>query len=337
MSVVTYRNAIQNGVVDFLKKVTDSKFRLFLQDTIPTIVSQLLFYREEGRFLYPEVYIFKDRSVLKVLPEVQIHKISEEEVTDDTVRKAIKKCAPLCENKWSIYLLISDEVIEYGIFSGGEGLTSVHREDCLLDDITSVQLIVCIRVVRDKLISVRNKGNHLLVFFDITDEHEVEDIDVKQKQFIKQTLNQVQGVDLDPHVNFLRRLFTHVLRYGHGTLACVIDRTTEVNSLFEDGIILPDPIDFIPLLGPYSGIKPAIREGLYELLSGMLQSDGITVFTNDGKVLAYNVFIKLNENQKNQKPMGGARSRAFHSLKDNEKVLAAYMQSQDGNIHVHEK
>lgn len=337
MSVVTFRKALQSEVTDFVKNVKDNDDRVFLQDTIPTIVSQLLFYREEGKFLYPEVYLIKDSSAIQGLPFLQKQMISRGEENAETVCKAIKKCAPLCENSWSIYLLVSEGTIEYGLFSGGESLTSVHREDILLNDSPNAQSVVCVRVLRDKLISVRKNDNSLQVYFDITDERDVEPFDESQQRFIRKTISALDETELEPQTNFLRRLFTHVFRYGHGTLACVVDKDAKVESIFTDGIILTEPIDFVKILDPKSRESFPKQMGLYELLSGMLQSDGITVFTDDGKVLAYNVFIKLSEQKEGKKTMGGARSRAFESLGAINSVSAAYMQSQDGKVTVYER
>ena len=146
MSVVSYRKTLQTEIVDFLKN-DKSENRLFLQDIIPTIVSQLLFYREEGRFLYPEVYLINELKTLQVLPYLQKHKIADGEANAITVSKAIKKCAPLCENTWSIYLLVSKNRIEYGIFAGEETLTSVHREDSMLSNSEDAPMAICIRVL----------------------------------------------------------------------------------------------------------------------------------------------------------------------------------------------
>lgn len=64
----------------------------------------------------------------------------------------------------------------------------------------------------------------------------------------------------------------------------------------------------------------------------MIGSDGITVFSTKGKLLAYNCFIK-SANQVNGKPVvGGARTRAYEALvkKIGNGIDAVFVQSQDG-------
>jgi hypothetical protein len=66
----------------------------------------------------------------------------------------------------------------------------------------------------------------------------------------------------------------------------------------------------------------------------MMQSDGITVFTDKGQVAAYNVFVKHPEQILKTPTDGGARSRTFLTLSDmiGKGLNAAYIQSQDGKI-----
>lgn len=331
MKVSTYRKALQSDILDFLREVSPPR-REFFEDIIPVIVSQLLFYREEGKFLYPDVYLIVDEAALKVLPSFQKYKISEGKATEiETVKKAIKKCAPLCERRWSIYLLLYEDTIEYGLFTAGESVNSEHREDVILTN-SDAPLAISIRILRDKLILVRARDKKLLVFFDVAEEKDVDNIEDTQLKFISKIVSSSPEDSREPIVNFLRRLFTHVYRYGHGTLACVIDKDAKIDTIFTDGIFLSVPIE---LCASYS--ESSFLECIFELISGMMQSDGVTVFTNDGMVKAYNVFLEVDEKSKGEKkPSGGARSRAYEALCKTNGVISAYMQSQDGRILIHE-
>ncbi len=66
----------------------------------------------------------------------------------------------------------------------------------------------------------------------------------------------------------------------------------------------------------------------------MLSFDGITVFSNDGRIIAYNVFIHAPAPEGvAQDKIKGARRRAFTILESRlgESILAAFYQSQDGD------
>ena len=65
------------------------------------------------------------------------------------------------------------------------------------------------------------------------------------------------------------------------------------------------------------------------LLQGMLNSDGIVIFDDRGRLLGYNCFVKVTQAAN---VIGGARKRAFATLvnKLGNGLQAVFMQSQDG-------
>jgi len=113
----------------------------------------------------------------------------------------------------------------------------------------------------------------------------------------------------------------------------VTSRNTPPKFLSSDGIILENPIDFDQLVHDLrrDRIPSSSLDSKGYLLSGMLNSDGIILFDNKGRLLGYNCFIKLGSKDKST-GSGGARKRAFAALKGKigKGVCAAFMQSQDG-------
>ena len=140
---------------------------------------------------------------------------------------------------------------------------------------------------------------------------------------------------------FLQRVFRFALKHSHGALVCVVDKkwtSGTLPSFLKDGIPILPCIDFPEAIAACHA-KAAGAEAIcrplsyYELLKGMLAFDGITVFSNDGRLIAYNVFVHSNvEKTKTQAEMQGARKRAFGAMakKLGRPVLAAFYQSQDG-------
>ena len=61
----------------------------------------------------------------------------------------------------------------------------------------------------------------------------------------------------------------------------------------------------------------------------MLNFDGITIFTNTGKICGYH-FIVNNNAVADENVTGGSRTRAFEALCRIDGVLACFMKSQDG-------
>lgn len=67
------------------------------------------------------------------------------------------------------------------------------------------------------------------------------------------------------------------------------------------------------------------------LMKSMLNFDGITLFSNTGKILGYHFIVNNNE-VADEDIEGGSRTRAYEALCGMTEVLACFMKSQDGNI-----
>jgi hypothetical protein len=137
--------------------------------------------------------------------------------------------------------------------------------------------------------------------------------------------------------SFFRNVFSGVFRASHGTLAAIISaRKRAIPKSFRDGIALSPPISAAAKIHDVltkSDCNSNTRlQACAALITGMLLSDGITLFGSDGTVLAYNVFLKHPE--KTASVTGGARMRTFNALADRvgQDLLGAFIQSQDGRV-----
>jgi hypothetical protein len=101
--------------------------------------------------------------------------------------------------------------------------------------------------------------------------------------------------------------------------------------LSNDGVILEVPIDFEELIAKFRKnlIPQSLIDSKSDILSGMLNSDGILLFDNRARILGYNIFVAISSNAS---AFGGARRRAFESLKGiiNRGLCSVFMQSHDG-------
>lgn len=90
-----------------------------------------------------------------------------------------------------------------------------------------------------------------------------------------------------------------------------------------DGVRLDEPVDllaaFHELQGQGSAATLSRLLARQTLFRGMIQSDGITILNSSGKILAFRVFVKPNEDEQGKMNQlnirGGARSRAFELMK----------------------
>lgn len=335
---ISLRPQLVSASVEFLGQ--EEMECLSTQEGLPDLISQLLYYKEEGKSLYPEIYIFDDKELVgKVLTNSKFCVIGNGDKNKETMLKALKKCAPLTENGWAIYILREDTKFEYGVFRAGTSILSMSISEALIEDGTDELKAISIHQIADKLIEVKGiKADTLLVSYD--NQHSFKDSPTNnQLNFIKTIVEKVDPELKEQTTNFLKKLYLEILQTGHGTLACSIksDRKTLPKKL-EDGIELSDRIS-IPNIITEVLDKNDLQanfnlDGTFSLISGMMQSDGITVFTDAGEIAAYNVFIKHPDKIKKMNTSGGARSRTFLALSDmiGRGIKSAYIQSQDGKI-----
>lgn len=335
---ISIRPLLLGESVTFLKE--ESMDCLITQDGLVELISQLVYYKEEGKSLYPEIYIFDDLVLIKqVLPSSQFCFIGQGEKTKETMLKALKKCAPLTEKGWAIYILRSVDSFEFGVFRAGTTILSVSIADTLIDEEQETLKVILVHQVAERIIEVKGiKADSLMITFGSQVEAKDSPIENLDK-FTDKIVSDVSSPLKEPTKSFYKKLFLEVLQKGHGTLACVKSvKKKKIPRKLEDGIILKSKIN-IPnsikdVLDKNDLQANAILEGEFSLISGMMQSDGITIFNSAGEVLAYNVFVKHPQKVLNTRTSGGARSRTFLTLCDmiGNDVVSAYIQSQDGKI-----
>jgi len=315
---------------------------LITQDGLVELISQLVYYKEEGKSLHPEIYIFDEmHMVQKVLPLSQFCTIGEGAKTKETMLIALKKCAPLTEGGWAIYILRKVDTFQYGVFKAGSTILSVSISETLIDAGTDELKAILIHQVAERLIEVKGvTADSLIISFGSQDGSRKSPLE-NQEKFINAILKDVKPDLKEQAKNFFKKLFLEVLQKGHGTLACVINsKKKELPKKLSDGITLPVKIDVVKtisdLLEQNDLQANSVLEGQFSLISGMMQSDGITVFKSNGTVVAYNVFVKHPEKVLKTSTSGGARSRTFITISEliGSGIEAAYLQSQDGNIEV---
>lgn len=334
---ISLRHNLLAASVDLLRQ--EDMNCLITQAGLPELISLLLHYREEGKSLYPEIYIFDDIELVKsFLPGCQFCFIGTGEKSTETLLKALKKCAPLTENGWVIYILRRDRTFEYGVLRVGSTRISMPISDALIDESNTGLNAILVHQLSEKMIEVKGvKADTLVISFaekqDITDSPTI-----NQERFIETVAEDVSSEYKASLVTFYRKVFLEVLQRGHGTLACVINHEKNVPKKLSDGIILEERISILEIvreLKERGDLEANSKlEGAFALIVGMMQSDGITVFTSMGEVALYNVFIKHPVSIAKTNTNGGARSRTYLTLCEmvGKTLKSAYIQSQDGKI-----
>jgi hypothetical protein len=340
---ISLRPVILGEAVSFLE--IEAMECLITQNGIVSLVNQLVNYQEEGKKLFPSIYIVDSiELVLQSLPLSQHCYIGQGEKTKETMLRALKKCAPLTEADWSIYIQRNPDNFSYGVFRAGTSLLSVSIEDFLISNGTEDIKVILLQQISDKLIEIKGVQNDpLLISFGGREETDKSPIE-NQFEFIKTIVKNVDTSIKEQTSNFFKKVFNEILKVGHGTLACSISSNKKtVPKKLEDGIILKERIN-IPeiikeLLEKDDLQANAKLNGFFTIIIGMMESDGITVFSDRGEVVAYNIFIKHPDSIAKTNTSGGARSRTFVTLCKliGNGIESVYIQSQDGKIETKDK
>ena len=140
------------------------------------------------------------------------------------------------------------------------------------------------------------------------------------------------------------RLIEQSCREGHGILIGVVDlkhtKIEQIRERFPDGAYLQPILDLTPPdldnLISLDAVQTDVQHNLLmQLAKRMVGCDLMTLFSTDGNLLGYNIYVTAPG--VTEGIAGGARSRAFKALTEVTFVEAAFMASHDGQTYYHVK
>lgn len=338
--LITTRTEIRNLIIELVDSIGYPQSDDII-DGLMDIINKLSDYHEEGQVLYPEVLVIKDLKYLKTFVNHRV-KLVDKQLSRADFSQCIKMCAPLAVNGWNIYIaLLNDNKIEYGLLTSEISALSLDLyEQTMNMDVPEVNAIY-LRNAGNKVVEVRTVETKMLVSLNLNDGSDSLDITVEK------LVHTILPDDIDNHTekcNYLKKIIRQALNEGHGNLIAVADSHIDViNSVianFHGGITLENPIDLLQLANDclvFHTEEASLTLNSYaSLLQSMLNFDGITLFSNDGKIIGYH-YIVNNDKVAEENIEGGARTRAFSALCSLDGLETCFMKSQDGRIKFNRK
>ena len=332
---VSTRTEIRNLITELVKGIGYPCFNEVI-DGLLDVINKLADYHEEGQALYPEVLVVKDLSYFKTFVNRRV-KLVEKQLSRADFSQCVKMCAPLAVDGWNIYLaLLDDNKIEYGLLTSEMTTLSLDLyEQTMNNGVPEIDAIY-LRNAGNKVVEVRTVQTKLLVYLNLNEVNDSLD------QTVDQLVQTILPEGIDNHVeksNYLKKVIRQALNEGHGNLIAVAESNPDViKSVIENfhgGITLDSPIDLSQLasdcLVQHTEEASLTLNSYASLLQSMLNFDGITLFSNDGKIIGYH-YIVNNDKVAEENIEGGARTRAFSALCSIEGLKACFMKSQDGRI-----
>ncbi len=327
---ITFRTHLAGSVNDFCE--ASGMQPLVRPNTLAELIVTLARYKEEGARLTPEIYLCTDvEQVLHLIPEHEIVYIGNTTLSEDFIGKVLKRCATLAIDGWCIFVEGKGENIRFGVFrDSGSPLSVPIAETLLSSGDGSIKLVRAYQIAED-CVEIRNHiGETYNVFLSHKKESELPPTEFAQN-LVQIICERCPVGEREPVMTYLSRCLSRALAECHGTLIAVCPAHT-VPKLLTDGVILEAPIDFLAKVrqAQKTRIMPYSLLSASALLTGMIGSDGIVVFTRDARLLAYGCFIKYSN--KAGRAAGGGRRRAFDTLtaRLGKGVSAVFIRSQDG-------
>lgn len=352
-STISIQESTAGGVTQFLELegcecIQSIKLLSFLSGALQR-------YEEEGVLLNPKLLLCSSiEKFCATLPGGRFIVVGRSPYTSETGKNVLKQCATLAKSGWHVFVERSADGNEtrFGVFSYLESPTSlslkeileIGSEDLSIDNEFSVSIE---QLDPKTILMTGSKGNSLTIAFSTTR------IASEGKEALKEFACMcVAGCNESDSELYFHTLLTRCLNESHGTiLACLpTGSITEVAGM-QDAVVIDPPLDLLTAFTNYktSNSADAILElqRCEALLTGMLQSDGIVIFDDQGRVSAYRVFYREPapsntgdapaSTQGKKKPIGGARRRAFEGVKAlvGATLKGALFRSQDGLTEFH--
>ncbi len=336
--VLSFRDLLFEAIHEFLRAegmVIDDAAR-----GLGEVLVALASYREEGVPLSPAVFFAENLGTLMDrLGGCEHVAIGCGPRDAETMRTALKHCAPLGRRGWSIYLVRDTDHIDYGVFrTDGFFLsqTPIGRLRGLCDP--DIRIVGMVQLAENVIELRGSSGSRRLIYLSGAGADVLPAI-----ALIRALVNAAsRDVDKAHRMNverLLQRVFIDAMRAPHGSLIAVLAAGVDPRGLFDDGIILEEPIQLAERVARFAAEPTELHreavQGAGTLLESMLGVDGITLLASDGSVRGYHAFFR--HASPTGQLIGGARRRTYDALaaEVGPSLIGAFYRSQDGHALCH--
>ena len=143
---------------------------------------------------------------------------------------------------------------------------------------------------------------------------------------------------------YIRKIINLALRLGHGNLFIVLQDEQSIPEILKGGVDISEvPIDLydayleLKAIGDNNSLVEANYKlhMLSNLAIGMMNQDGITIFTQSAKVIGFHYIVENNVPEV-QGVLGGARTKAYEALCRCPLIRTVFMRKQEGETKIHQ-
>jgi hypothetical protein len=330
---ISFRNLLREEIARFLDK--HGMTCAATADAMVELVVALGHYHEEGVALFPQVFICDDLDrVLAVLQGQDALIVGEGARMAATMQDALKRCAPLAQGGWAIFINRPEERFRYGVFRmSAQPLALTPIEGIASSRDADLHVIAAVQAA-ESVIHLIGGVDRLEIHMTGENIEEHARLEDPLSVLASAATSDLGGDQRMDSTRYLQNALSRILQRSHGTLIAVVRELPSGRSPLSNHLQFSPPIDMAKRVFDYKATR-GVEElgalnGAATLLSGALNSDGVTILTSDAKLVAYRAFLPLPAGQ--AALPGGARRWAFETLCGGAvpEVISAFYQSQDG-------
>ena len=313
-----------------------------LPEGILNLIDMTSSYREEGKNLYPEIFLTdKIESVLATIPFCKRVEIARRKISVLEFTKALKLCAPLSKDGWVVYMNVTDDYLSYGLVSSEVSeLSPSFRKHSVgeLSQNGDQYAIAHLQYAGNKSVLLRGSETNSLICLSLSDRGAA--VGEELKILCTAITRDIDKQHRELVTAYVEKLIGNAIIVGHGNLINVVQQDEEsIQNLIKthkDGVFLSKPIDILELVLQSEDQRTreasTVNRLFASLIQSMLNHDGAAIFTTSGKLLGYHVFANSDKPAVDgEEVVGGARTRAHEILKDSGVFICCFYKSQDGN------
>lgn len=308
-----------------------------LNEELVSIANMISDYFEEGTKLYPEIIVTNDMSKVN---HFLIHPFERTRLHEGMMVKALKMCAPLSQNGWTIFYEINDNNVVWGVVNSECHILSPTLKDQMVINAVNDSKEFFIRNIGGKTVEFSSaSGISYSVSLSLSDSTNDSTANIERLcSYISKDCPKCREQFLD----LMAKQIFKAIQIGHGNLIAVIDNEKKVPDILKQGVDLSQvPLDiyeaYISFLESKEDIvrHERLRKQI-DLLIPMLNHDGIALFSSDGKLIGYH-FIVDNSMQGETPTLGGSRHKAYQKLCASDEFICVLMKTQEGAIEINNK
>lgn len=341
LNEVSLYNRVRSEIGSFLQEIglccDTVELNRELCEGLVDVVDMLSDYYEEGSHLYPSIVLFDDPQYLKIVPNKHF-KFYKGDIRSKQIKLCLKMCAPLAVNGWDIFLQVSGSSMSWGMITGELRETSLTLPHQVLKDKEPICKVAIISNIGMKSVALVSSGCecHSIIHLSLTNNEKLSFSDITN--FFKCALEKCT-IESEEFRGYFKKVVKKALQTGHGNLFGVIEEGEHIPDLLKEGVDLTtSPIDFaltydaiISETDPNSKVELNTELKMMSSLAvSMMNHDGITIFTNTGKIVGYH-FIVDNKVIADDVIIGGARTKAFFAMVQSHKFKGVFMRKQEGD------